>query len=579
VQGHIRELISRSVRRLVDAGRLPALGDIGIQVERTRQKEHGDFATNISLILAKSARCKPRDLAQQIYDQLPYSSQIDKVEIAGPGFINFFLSRKAWFGVISTIKREGARYGQIDIGGGKRVLVEFVSANPTGPLHVGHGRGAAYGDTLARVLRANGYDVASEYYLNDAGRQMDVLTASVWLRYVELCGDRVDFPKNAYQGAYISDIAAALRDTAADALKRDPKQIIHDLSDDAEAAMDELISRLKNSLGPERYQDVYRLAVGTLTDNIRDDLAEFGIHYDCWFSEKGLVERGAVERAIERLKERGHLYTRDGAWWFRSTRFGDEKDRVMIRSNGEYTYFAGDTAYHLNKIERGFEQLINIWGADHHGHVKRMKAAFEAFGEEPDHLQILLVQFVSLYRGGNKVSMSTRGGEFVTLRELRQEVGNDAARFFYVLRKAEQQMDFDLDLAKSQSNDNPVYYIQYAHARICSVFSQIEQRNLGIDITQEADFDALGEDVEIQLLNILSRFPEVVASAAADCEPHQIAYYLRDLATQFHTYYNAHPFLSAEPEVRDARLGLIDAVRQVLSNGLTLLGVSAPESM
>lgn len=551
-----------------------------IHVERSRQKQHGDFSTNVALSLSKSANCGPRDLAQQICDQLPLSASVERTEIAGPGFINFFLTRAALYGVLTTIKDEGDHYGHCNVGAKRRVMVEFVSANPTGPLHVGHGRGAAFGDTLVRVLVANGFDVASEYYVNDAGRQMDVLTVSVWLRYIELCGETFSFPDNAYRGDYVLEIAAALHRKAGESLRHSAQQALVNLTDgDPEVALDSLISRIKNLLGADAYGDIYRLATDTLAEDIRSELADFGVHYDVWFSERSLADSGAIERTLDQLRHNGHLYQQAGAWWFRSTRFGDEKDRVVIRSNGDHTYFASDAAYHLNKVERGFDTLVDIWGADHHGHVRRIKAAFEALGKDPDGLRIVLVQFVSLYSGGEKVTMSTRGGEFVTLRELRDEVGNDAARFFYILRKPEQHMDFDLDLAKSQSNDNPVYYIQYAHARICSVFRQLQNKCPDLCNDHDTDFETLQEDHEMDLLNTLARFPEIVASAGSDHEPHQIAYYLRDLATRFHTYYNAYPFLSAEPKVRDARLGLIDGVRQVIANGLSLLGVSAPETM
>jgi arginyl-tRNA synthetase len=591
--------------RLRADGVLPPEAMAALTLDRTRQKDHGDFATNIALTLAKAAKLKPRDLAEKIVAALPASPEVTKVEIAGPGFINFFLSPAAYQAVVPEILRAGAKYGRSEMGAGQNIMVEFVSANPNGPLHVGHGRGAAYGDSLARLLKTTGYTVHTEYYINDAGRQMDILAVSVWLRYLELCGETVVFPANGYRGDYVRDIAGTLRAQAGEALRRPAAEVFRDLpldevqgsanaaeggmpgtaegpgeGGDKEAHIDALIERARALLGEDGYTRVHAAGLDAMLANIREDLREFGVQYDEWFSEKSLMTSGAVEHAMAVLKERGHLYEKEGALWFRSSAFGDEKDRVVVRENGVTTYFASDIAYHLNKIERGFSHCIDIWGADHHGYVPRVRAALTAMGKEADWLTVLLVQFAILFRGGQKVQMSTRSGSFVTLRELRGEVGNDAARFFYVLRKSEQHMDFDLDLAKSQSNDNPVFYIQYAHARICSVFRQLREKGL----TYSGDpavvqLDLLRESHEESLLNRLVRYPEVVEEAARTYEPHQVAYYLRDLATDLHAYYNAHQFLLEEPALREARLTLIDATRQVLGNGLRLLGVSAPESM
>lgn len=580
MRNEIRQLLCESVNRLTDRGILPTGLDIDVHLERTRNKTHGDFASNVALALAKRAGTAPRELAQQIIDLMPAAEMLEKVEIAGPGFINVFLKSTAYFRLIDDIRRASERYGRSLDGTGRRVMIEFVSANPTGPLHVGHGRGAAYGDSLSRVLRAAGYEACSEYYINDAGRQMDILALSVWLRYLELCGEAFEFPDNCYQGDYIFDIAATVHRQHAERFRHGPVQLLEQASiEDGEERLDDLIAGSKARLGEEGYEVFYRAARDTLVDDIRTDLTQFGVTYDQWFSERSLVEDGAVERAVERLRENGHLYQESGAWWFRSTAFGDEKDRVVIRANGQHTYFATDIAYHLNKVERGFQTLINIWGADHHGYIARVKASLDAAGIDSDRLTVLLVQFATLYRGGEKMSMSTRGGEFVTLRELRQEVGNDAARFFYALRKPEQHMDFDLDLAKSQSNDNPVYYVQYAHARICSVFRLLAEKGIDVDLDSDPPYHLLIEAQEMDLLRELSRYPEVVTAAANSYEPHQVAYYLRELANQFHTYYNAHPFIATEQDLRLARLGLIDATRQVIANGLNLLGVSAPESM
>ena len=559
---------------------MPADAATDVQIERARQPEHGDYATNIALTLAKTAQRTPRELAEQIVSRLPDSEHVAKVEVAGPGFINIFMSRAAKLDVIRQIHAQRADFGRSRIGAQQRVILEFVSANPTGPLHVGHGRGAAYGDALARILRAAGFDVYTEYYVNDAGRQMDILTVSVWLRYLELCGEEVAFPARAYQGDYIYDIAAKLHRDVGDGYRRSPKTLAAaPPDDDDEAQLDILAEEARSLLGAAAYARISDLATGILLDDIRGDLEHLGVYYDRWYSEQSLIQSGAVHEAIVTLQRTELCYRNEGALWFRSSAFGDEKDRVVVRDNGAPTYFASDIAYHLDKIKRGFNEMIDIWGADHHGYVPRVKAVLQALGEDPNRLTVLLVQFAVLYRGDNKISMSTRAGDFVTLRELRDEVGADAVRFFYVQRKSEQHLDFDLELAKSQSNENPVYYVQYAHARICSVFKQGRER--GVEMTGLADIDLslLAEQHELQLIDTLGRYPETVETAANHREPHQVAYFLRDLATVFHAYYNAHSFLSAAPALRPARLALIDAARQVLANGLDLLGVSAPEEM
>lgn len=572
--------------RLQTAGVLPKDVVYSAAPERARSKEHGDFASNIALGLARAAKVKPRDLAEKIVAALPESQWIARVEVAGPGFINFFLTPNAYQDVINQILDAGEAYGHSAAGNGRRVQVEFVSANPTGPLHVGHGRGAAYGAAVADLLAAAGFQVHREYYVNDAGRQMDILATSVWLRYLELCGEQFIFPSNGYKGDYIFDIAASLHREIGDALRRPASRVFEGIPPDApqggdkEAHIDGLIQRAKTLLGADSYRKVFDLGLSVILSDIRQDLEEFGVVYQEWYSERSLTERGLVDRAIERLRQSNHVYEKDGALWFRSTDYGDEKDRVIVRENGQKTYFASDIAYHLDKMERGFDRVIDVWGADHHGYAPRVKAALAALGRDPSRLDVLLVQFAILYRGGEKAQMSTRSGEFVTLRELRREVGNDAARFFYVLRKCEQHMDFDLDLAKSQSNDNPVYYLQYAHARICSVLRLVTEKGMSRDAERgRRSLGLLAEDHELALLGTLSRYPEVVEAAALNHEPHQLAHYLRELANDFHAYYNAHTFLVDADDMRDARLNLIDAVRQVLANGLGLLGVSAPESM
>ena len=578
MRNEVCQLLRDALASLVEEGVLPDVPGTEVQVERSRGQEHGDFASNLAMVLAKRAGLKPRELAEKLCAALPASELLSRAEVAGPGFINLFLSPASFHALPGEIRLRKAAYGTSDAGAGEKVMVEFVSANPTGPLHVGHGRGAAYGDALARVLRAAGYDTLSEYYINDAGRQMDILSLSVWLRYLELCGEAPPFPRSAYQGDYIFDIAATLHREEAGQYQADAEALFAELPKEDDPMLDTLISRAKAALGDDGFGRIHGLARDTLVEDIRLDLERFGVSHQTWYSEQSLIDSGAVGRAIEVLKETRFLYERDGAWWFRSSDFGDEKDRVVLRANGNHTYFATDIAYHRDKILRGFSHVINIWGADHHGYIKRVKASMSALGLNPDDLSVLLVQFAVLYRGGEKVSMSTRSGEFVTLRELREEVGRDAARFFYALRKPDQHMDFDLDLAKSQSSDNPVYYVQYAHARICSVFRQLAEKDIAADLVA-ADHSLLTEPREAELLQKLSRYPEVVESAARAYEPHQVAYYLRELANDFHTYYNAHPFLAAQADLRLARLSLIDATRQVIANALDLLGVTAPERM
>ena len=458
----LTQLLSDAVQTLQTQGDLPQDASISIGLERTRDRQHGDFASNLAMVLCKQARSKPRDLADKLVTALPACEQVTRVEIAGPGFINFYLGPAAYHTAISQVLAQGARYGRSDIGQGKSVQVEFVSANPTGPLHVGHGRGAAYGATVADLLDAVGYKVHREYYVNDAGRQMNILATSVYLRYLDLCGEEITFPATGYKGDYVWDIGASLHRKHGDALRHSAEEVFKDLpadepdGGDKEIYIDALINRTMSLLGETHYRETFDLGLDSILKNIRQDLEEFGVNYDEWFSERSLTGSDSVENAIQRLKSSGHIYEDKGALWFRSTDFGDEKDRVVVRDNGQMTYFASDIAYHMNKLERGYDRVIDIWGADHHGYVPRVKAALTALGDDAEKLDVLLVQFAVLYRGGEKVQMSTRSGEFVTLRELRHEVGNDAARFFYVMRKCEQHMDFDLDLAKSHSNDNPI---------------------------------------------------------------------------------------------------------------------------
>jgi arginyl-tRNA synthetase len=583
---HLSQLLSQAIQTLKSRGILPDEQHIEINLERTRDRKHGDFASNLAMVLCKVARSKPRDLAEKLVSALPESEQVTKVEIAGPGFINFYLSPAAYHATITQVLEQGDHYGRSDLGQGKSVQVEFVSANPTGPLHVGHGRGAAYGATVADLLEAVGYKVHREYYVNDAGRQMDILATSVYLRYLDLCGEQLTFPSNGYKGDYVWDIGASLHRKYGDSLHHTQNELFNDipadepLGGDKEVHIDALIKRTKELLGESHYQQAFDIGLNSILENIRRDLEEFGVRYDEWFSERTLTGNGSVQLVIQRLKDSGHVYEKAGALWFRSTEFGDEKDRVVVRDNGQTTYFASDIAYHMHKLERGYDRVIDVWGADHHGYVPRVKAALAAIGDDVKKLDVLLVQFAVLYRGGEKVQMSTRSGEFVTLRELRQEVGNDAARFFYVMRKCEQHMDFDLDLAKAQSSDNPIYYIQYAHARVASVLRQMQDKGLQWDAVRGTqNLSLLGEAHEEALMVNLSRYPELVETAALNHEPHLLAHYLRDLANDFHTYYNAHQFLVGDEALRNARLNLIQATRQVIANGLKLLGVSAPDSM
>jgi arginyl-tRNA synthetase len=586
VKEQIAQILDGAVARLKKNGDLPADIEPAILVERTREREHGDFASNLALTLAKTARCKPRELAERLVAAIGPEDQIERIEIAGPGFINFFLGPDAYHAVIGEILEQAASYGLSYRGAGQLVQVEFVSANPTGPLHVGHGRGAAYGAAVADLLAAIGYVVHREYYVNDAGRQMDILAASVYLRYLELCGEEVTFPANGYQGDYVWDIGATLHREHGERLRHAAAEVFEGVpadepaGGDKESHIDGVIARLQALLEREGYRLVFDAGLDAILHNIRQDLKEFGVVYDEWFSERSLTENGAVDRVIARLEQSGHTYVKDGALWFRSTDYGDEKDRVIVRENGQKTYFASDIAYHANKLERGYTRVIDIWGADHHGYVPRVKAALQALGDDPVKLDVLLVQFAVLYRGGVKVQMSTRSGEFVTLRELRHEVGNDAARFFYVMRKCEQHMDFDLDLAKSESSDNPVYYVQYAHARVMSVFRQLTEKGYAWDRTLGArHLSLLNESHEQELIISLSRYPEVLENAALNHEPHLLTHYLRELANDFHTYYNAHTFLVEDEALRNARLNLIEATRQVIANGLQLLGVSRPDTM
>ncbi len=530
-------------------------------IEPPRDSRFGDLACNLALVLAKSMGTKPRDLAASLQTELQQrGDDLEKVEVAGAGFLNFTLKPAFWQGEVRRILEQCSRYGAVDVGRGRKVQVEFVSANPTGPLHIGHGRGAAVGDSLARILAFTGHEVSTEYYLNDAGRQMNMLGLSVLVRCQQLQGQDVELPEDCYQGAYIKDIASELLARHGDTLLSLPK--------------DEALALCREQ------------AVSTILDGIKADLQAFGVEHQVWFSERSLIESGLVEKTFSWLLDAGLAYEQDGALWFRATQFGDDKDRVLRKSDGSLTYFASDIAYHDDKYRRGFDLVVDIWGADHHGYEPRLRAAIQALGKRPDQFHVILVQLVNLLRAGAQVAMSTRAGTFDTLADVLDEVGSDAARFMFLSRKSDSHLDFDLDLVKSQSMENPVYYVQYGHARICSVFRKAAERGLDVaaltapDAATPEQLHALDTAADIELLRHLSRFGETVALAALQFSPHCIGYYLQELAQLLHRYYTVNPVLVAPTEalVR-ARLLLLGAVARVFKNGLALLGVSAPDRM
>ncbi len=573
LRSHLTDLLHAALQVVA-----PGAGAVPIVLERPKSLQHGDYASSLAMQLAKPMKRNPREIAQALVAALPASTLLDKAEVAGAGFVNLYLKPAAKQRVVRDVLENGRDFGRVNLGLGRKVQVEFVSANPTGPLHVGHGRGAAYGASLSGLLDAAGYAVSREYYVNDAGRQMDILALSVWMRYLEINHSNLPFPPNAYQGDYVRDMARRLHEARGPRFMHPAEAVlggVPSIEVDPEAHLDGLIASAKRLLGAD-YAGLHDFVLTEQLGDCRSDLLEFGVTFDSWFSEKSLFDSGMVERVIERLEKSGHLFVKDGAKWFRSTDYGDEKDRVVQRENGQYTYFASDIAYHLNKYERGFDRVINVWGADHHGYIARVKGALQALGLDPDRLTIALVQFAVLYRDGKKASMSTRAGEFVTLRELRKEVGNDAARFFYVLRKSDQHLDFDLDLAKSQSNDNPVYYIQYAHARVCSVMEQWGGNPAEL---VNADLTPLVEEQELQMLQKLLDYLEQIEGAARELAPHLLAFYLKDLAGGFHSYYNSTRLLVEDDRTKLARLALAACVRQVLRNGLEILGVGAPDRM
>jgi len=526
-----------------------------VLLERPRHEGQGDWASNIAMLLAKPLKVKPRELAEEIVSKIGNDPHLEKMEVAGPGFINFFVTNLWVRDVLETAVNECENFGRSGQGKGRKVQVEFVSANPTGPLHVGHGRGAAVGDMTASLLEYAGWEVEREYYINDAGLQMNLLGQSTQARYFEILGvaEKAPFPENGYKGDYIYDLAKEV-------IEKEGNRFL-------EMPLD------------ESFPVFQAHAASTILDGIRQDLSLFKVSFDVWFSEKSLYEKGLVETALDFLKQRGHAYEKDGALWFRTTAFGDDKDRVLVRSNGVTTYFASDVAYHKEKFDRGFDLVIDVWGADHHGYVPRMKAAVEALGKDREALQILLIQFVNLLRGGHQVSMSTRSGEFVTLREVLDEVGIDAARFFFAMRRCDSHLDFDLELAKKASTDNPVFYVQYANARIQSIMREAASRNIEIAASISVDFNLLKEPEEKALAKRIARFPEEVEKAASELAAHRIAFFAYDLASDFHAFYNAHRVLGVEDEVSKARLYLVEAARVALTNALGILRVKAPERM
>ncbi|MEW6348756.1 MAG: arginine--tRNA ligase [Thermodesulfobacteriota bacterium] len=557
----MKDLIRRLVwQAILNSGEreLLGLGDSqlspGIEVSRPKDPTFGDYATNAALVMASRARMKPRDLAAMLVEHMPHDPTVlEKAEIAGPGFINFFLADRVRHEVLRQIHAEKECFGTLPTQDSPSVLIEFVSANPTGPLHVGHGRGAAVGDTLARLLKACGRKVTTEYYVNDAGNQMRILGRSVHLRFRELSGSTIEFPEDHYQGEYIRDLAKELVGTP-------------------------LAERLRSAEEEDAVEIASEFARTRILDGIRDDLTLFGVHYDNYFHETALHREGALTSAVNELRDRGRVEEKEGALWFTMEDQEDEKDRVLVRANGEPTYFAADVAYHKEKLQRGYDQMVNIWGSDHHGYVPRVRAALEALGGSPDALKVLLVQFVTLVREGKKLSMSTRSGEFVTLRDVLDEVGPDAARFFFLTKRSDSHLDFDLDLAKKQSKDNPVYYVQYVHARVASIFRIAAERGIDADMT-DPDLSALTLLEEQRLMKHLADFPDMLSEAAAAFEPHRLTFYLVELAELFHAYYHDNRVLLEDPRIKKARLYLVEAVRLVVAAGLRILAVSAPERM
>ncbi|WP_418791156.1 arginine--tRNA ligase [Phosphitispora sp. TUW77] len=554
VKNNIIKVIEQSAQKARDEGKLNFDSLPAFVLEVPREKEHGDFATNIAMLLTRQAKIAPRQIAETIVNGINIKgSRISRIEIAGPGFINFFLENDWVYDVLPQIEKQGECYGDSNTGQGKRVQVEFVSANPTGLLHMGNARGAALGDVMASLMQAAGFLVSREFYINDAGNQIDNFGKSLEARYLQLLGRDVAFPEDGYHGADIIDTVKGFIEKHGDRYL------------DMESAL--------------RKELFIKYALEEKIAAIRNTLSQFGVEYDVWFSEQSLHESGAIDTILAQLREKGFLYESEGALWLKTTEFGDEKDEVLVRSNGIPTYFAADIAYHKNKFDRGFEWVINIWGADHHGHVKRLKGAMQALGYNPESLDIVLMQLVRLFKEGEIIRMSKRSGEFITLDDLIADVGRDAARYFFVMRSADSHLDFDMDLAKSQSTENPVYYIQYAYARISSILRQLEELDENVPLTEECDFTLLQEQAELDLMRKMADFPIEISEAALALEPHRIARYAHELAGLFHSFYNSHRVMIEDRELQKARLVLIKSVQTVISRALSLIGVTAPESM
>ena len=557
-----------------------------VSIQENKEKSHGDYASNLAMVIAKDLSQTPREVAEKICSLLPSEDWIEKVNIAGPGFINFYLKKDTHNEILLLIEESGRDFGRNNSGNGERVLIEYVSSNPTGPLHVGHGRGAAFGSVLSELLRCAGYKVDEEYYVNDHGRQMNILTISIWLRDLHQNGQELKFSKKGYQGDYVEQLAKQLAEEKGTKynLKENESDLLELLeAQETEEDLDRLIGWGKSFL-KENFEEIREFSLREIMSSIKEDLKLFGVNHNLWFNKSSMysnkIDLPDIDKSIKLLSESGFLYEKEEALWFKSTEFGDDKDRVVKRANSDNTYFASDIAYHLDKYDRGYDRIINIWGADHHGYLPRVSAAMEALGKSREKLEVVFIQFANLLRNGEKVSMSTRGGEFIPLIELIEEVSSEAARFFYINRKADQHLDFDLDLAKSQTKDNPLYYIQYAHARICGVFETLKKE--GMKLNQELGLDnlnLLNLDKEIEIQKMLLQYPEVISRAAKNSEPHLICYYLKDLSGLFHSYYNSERFLVDDEKLMNSRLFLLKGTKQVISNGLEILGIGAPESM
>ena len=566
----IKDLIIKSLSK-IDKGSNISIESIEVNI--CKDKKFGDFSSNVSMKLAHLYDLKPGDLAKKIIDEIEENEKILKIEIAGPGFINFFVSKDTQFKIIEKILKDKTSFGKNKEGDNKKILIEFVSANPTGPLHVGHGRGAAFGDCLSNILKENGYEISKEYYVNDAGKQIDILTLSVLQRYHELIDNNYDFNyEDLYKGEYIWDIAAEIH------RKHQEKFFIKNLNLIKINNIDDYISSIKNDLSKKKFNEVKNIAVNFIQVNIKKTLNLSGINFDSWFFESSLLIDNNLDKVIGFLSDNNHTYEKDNALWFKSQQIGDEKDRVLIKENKDHTYLSTDIAYHKNKVERKFNKVINIWGADHHGYVPRIKGAFNIFSKGESDLIILLVQFANLFRGKDKISMSTRSGDFVTLEQLLKEVGKDATRFFYIARKSDQHMDFDIELAKSNNSNNPVYYIQYAHARICSIFKQSIENDMQFNFNNNY-LELLSKEEEMKIIKKLSSYPDIIKKSAERYEPHLLTNYMRELAQEIHSYYNKFQILVDDSKLRNARLALIEASRYVLKNSGRIIGINMPDKM